>query len=87
VTDTPATDDTAGPPANGESAPLIRVIAGNPTPTELAAVTAVLAALAAEDDGQRMPAEPVVRSAWSASQRQLRREIVPGPGAWNRHDL
>ena len=72
---------------SAEVAPQLRVLAGNPTATELAAVTAVLTALAAEDDGKRMPAAPAVRSAWSASQRQLRREIVPGPGAWTRQDL
>ena len=87
MTGTPATSGIPGSPADGESAPVIRVIAGNPTPTELAAVTAVLTGLAAEDGGQRMPVEPAVRSAWSASQRQLRREIVPGPGVWHRPNL
>ncbi|MHA6667320.1 acyl-CoA carboxylase subunit epsilon [Homoserinimonas sp. A447] len=85
MTDNAVTDAS---PADGvEPAPQFRVLAGNPTPTEIAAVTAVLSALAEEGEGQRMSAEPAARSAWSLSQRQLRREIVPGPGAWNRQDL
>lgn len=73
--------------ANGGSQPDIRVLAGNPTATELAAVTAVLSAMAAEEDGKRMSAVSPVRSAWSLSQRTLRRAIVPGPGSWNRQIL
>ena len=69
------------------TAPELRVLAGNPSATDLAAVTAVVSALVAEDDGQRSTATHSVRSAWSFSQRQLRREIVPGPGAWNRGKL
>jgi hypothetical protein len=61
--------------------PSIRIIAGNPTPEELAAVTAILAhALeeAAEDQEQ-----PVVRrSAWDRSRAALRSPLQPGPGAW-----
>ncbi|MEX1078624.1 MAG: acyl-CoA carboxylase subunit epsilon [Homoserinimonas sp.] len=69
-----------------EHAPEVRVLAGNPTATELAAVTAVLTALAEDEDGQRMPVTSPPRSAWSLSQRQLRSEIVPGQGAWNRQN-
>jgi hypothetical protein len=66
--------------------PQLRVLAGNPSATDLAAVTAVVSALVAEDQEQRM-AEPSARSSWSLSQRPLRRELVPGPGAWNRGNL
>jgi len=67
--------------------PDFRVLAGNPTPTELAAVTAVLSAMVEEADGRRMPVATPARNAWSLSQRALRRAIVPGPGAWNRQIL
>jgi len=77
------TDDSDG----ASEAPEIRVLAGNPTPTELAAVTAVLTALAEEEGGKRMPEPPTTRSAWSISQRQLRSPIVPAPGAWTRQPL
>jgi hypothetical protein len=71
---------------SGGGSPEIRVLAGNPTATELAAVTAVVSALVAENDGQQMATVPAVRSAWSFTQRQLRREMFPGPGAWNRRE-
>jgi hypothetical protein len=69
-----------------DDAPQLRVLAGNPTATELAAVTAVVSALAAEHEGRRITV-PQPRSAWSHSQRPLRREIAPGAGAWNRWQL
>ena len=67
--------------------PELRVLAGNPSATDLAAITAVASALVAESDGHQTTAAHPVRTAWSFSQRQLRREIVPGPGAWNRGKL
>ena len=60
-----------------------RVVTGSPTPEELAAVTAVLAALEAEA-AAAPPAELAVgtASAWSRSQHGLRRPLVRGAGAW-----
>jgi hypothetical protein len=59
-----------------------RVVRGNPTPEELAAVTAVLSAAVEElaDDNARVSVTET--SAWSRSQRSLRGPLVPGNGAW-----
>ena len=63
--------------------PSIRVVSGDPTAEELAAVTAILASLEAERSAasaeRREIAEP---TAWSRSQRPLRSPLNPGPGAW-----
>ncbi|GAA4265405.1 hypothetical protein GCM10022256_10170 [Frondihabitans peucedani] len=65
---------------------MISVVSGDPSPEELAAVTAVLAALeaerAAEDAAQKEP-QPV--SGWELSRRGLRTPITVGPGQWGRH--
>ena len=66
-----------------DDAPAFAVLAGNPTAAELAAVTAVITAMAEEVGNQRMPAAQARPGAWERSARRLRREIVPGPGAWN----
>ena len=60
-------------------APEIRIIGGNPTPEEIAAVTAVVAA-ALEEAADAVA--PTPRSAWSWSQRGLRAPIRVHPGAW-----
>ena len=61
----------------------ITVISGSPDEEELAAVTAVLAAvldeLAAEQGRREQAAGP---SAWARSQRGVRAPIHPGNGAW-----
>jgi hypothetical protein len=55
-----------------------RVVAGNPTEEEIAAVVAVLTAVAAAH-----PAEPEQpRSGWAAYWRSVRAPIQPGPGKW-----
>ena len=63
------------------SAPDIRITGGNPSPEEIAAVTAVLhtalAELAEEANREESPV-----NAWAQSQRQLRGTLRPGPGAW-----
>ncbi|MEV8437186.1 acyl-CoA carboxylase subunit epsilon [Actinosynnema sp. NPDC051121] len=59
--------------------PHLRVVRGNPDDVELAAVTAVVAALASA--GGPTPDAPR-RSAWSDKSRQVRRPLPHGPGAW-----
>ena len=61
----------------------VRVTAGNPSEEEIAAVTAVLAALA-EQRGS-VPAEDAVvppPSAWDRSRRGIRSPIEVGRGRW-----
>ena len=59
--------------------PLLRIVRGTPDDAELAALTAVIAALArpqAQDQAERP------RSAWSDPATRLRAPLRPGPGAW-----
>jgi hypothetical protein len=62
-----------------EPRPPLRLVRGDATPEEIAAVLAVLAA-ASGDAG----AEPAPRhtSRWASHERRLRRPLAPGPGAW-----
>jgi len=76
------TEETVDPLAG------FRVISGDPTPTELAAVTAVVLALVeeAQDEEYALEAAAVSarsgQSAWQRSQRAVRRPLRPGFGAW-----
>jgi hypothetical protein len=63
--------------------PLLRVVSGDPTPDELAAVTALIAAVearAATSAGAR-PTHPS-GSAWTRSARAPRSTTAPGEGRW-----
>ena len=57
--------------------PVLRVVTGDPTPEELAALVAVVASLGA-------PAAPAPRRTpvWNAPARLQRRVLRHGPGAW-----
>ena len=58
--------------------PLLRVVRGEPTAEELAALVAVIAARAAA-----APAEPPARrTSWNDPGRLVRRPVHPGPGGW-----
>ncbi|MFF1878101.1 acyl-CoA carboxylase epsilon subunit [Leifsonia sp. NPDC058230] len=67
----------------GLSADQIQFVTRGVTPEEVAAVTAVLTAAAAEQlaaaSAERTPAGP---DAWARSQRALRVAVHPAPGAW-----
>ena len=60
--------------------PYLRVVRGEPTVEELAALVAVLAARSA-------PPAPRLRSAWADPARRLGLNSRPGPGAWRRSAL
>jgi hypothetical protein len=60
--------------------PLLRVIRGDATPEEIAALVAVLAARGGDDDAPGPPRS--VKNGWSDRSRLLRRPLSPGPGAW-----
>jgi hypothetical protein len=55
-----------------------RVVRGEPTDTELAALTVVLAAAATPPPA----AAPPVPNRWSDPSARLRTPLHPGPGAW-----
>jgi len=66
--------------------PLLRVIRGDATPEEIAAVAAVLVTRAAGAEAPS-PVRSAQKNAWSDRSRQLRRPLSPGPGAWRRSSL
>ncbi|TCC46076.1 acyl-CoA carboxylase subunit epsilon [Kribbella capetownensis] len=57
----------------------MEVVRGNPTPEELAALVAVIAA---RSTAAAVPAEPGRASDWAAYWRHARRPLHPGPGRW-----
>jgi hypothetical protein len=77
--DAVSSDDTVSDePTPEERRAAFRVVRGEPTDEELAALTVVLAAVAAP------PANPPPRSrsAWNDPAARLRRPLAVGPGAW-----
>ena len=63
--------------------PALRVVRGDATPQEIAALVAVLLSRSGDDE---VP-PGLARSAWADRSRQLRRPLRPGPGAWRRSAL
>lgn len=73
------TDATGGEAEAARRRALFRVVRGTPSGEEVAALTLVLAAVAAV-----APAPPAGRAPdrWSDPQTRLRAPLRPGPGAW-----
>ena len=64
------------------SGPVLKVVAGDPSAEELAALTVALSAVLAARGG---PAEPVrVASGWADRSRMMGAPPSPGPDAWRR---
>jgi Acyl-CoA carboxylase epsilon subunit len=61
-----------------ETQPLLRVVRGEPTAEELAALTVVVAAMSGRRERRRVT--PV--GAWASYADAHRRTFQPGPGAW-----
>jgi hypothetical protein len=73
-----------GPEQHGQQQrPALRVVRGEPSAAELAAVIVVLEGLAR----QSAPASPRPDSEWAARSRMLRQPIAAGPGAWRASGL
>jgi hypothetical protein len=70
---------------------VLRVIRGDATPEEIAALVAVVMARASASSpprpGDRSAWSSARSSAWSDRTRQLRVPIRPAPGAWRRSAL
>ncbi len=63
--------------------PVLRIVRGEPTDEEVAALVTVVTALAARGGAR---AEPP-RSQWRNRARNIRPAIGPGPGAWRASGL
>jgi hypothetical protein len=66
----------ASSPEAGE--PVLRVVRGEPTPDELAALVAVVASRAAAAP----PPAPPHKDVWRDRSRHVRPLLYPGPGRW-----
>ena len=58
--------------------PVLRVVKGDATPEEVAALVAVIASMS----GGAAPAKPKPRSTWADPRRRMRTTLPHGPGAW-----
>ena len=61
--------------------PPLRLVRGDATPEEIAAIVTVLAAVAGGEDGAAGDSGPRA-SRWSAPVARVRPPVVHGPGAW-----
>lgn len=64
--------------------PILRVVKGDPTPEELAALVAVIAARNAAAANAAADAKPRIRSAWGEPARMARPPHRHGPDQWRR---
>ena len=66
--------------------PYLRVVRGDATAEEIAALVATLAGVAAARAGTQA-ARPPEAARWNAPARRLRAPLRPGQGAWRRSAL
>jgi len=67
----------------GEQQPFLRIVHGDATPEEVAAIVAVLSAVGGGSSAP--PRRP--RPAWSAPERAVRRTLPHGAGGWRASGL
>ena len=72
-----STEEAVSTEEAGEPQPLLKVVSGQPSEDELAALTAVVLALASPSSDE--PARP---GGWSDLSLRLRRPLPHGPNAW-----
>ena len=70
-----------------DTRPLLRVVRGEPTDEELAALVAVVASRQAASAALARRGEARRRSPWADPARAVRRPLPPGPDAWRRSAL
>ena len=63
--------------------PVLRVVKGDATPEEVAALVAVIAALGSGPAAE----QPKPRSTWADPIRRMRTRLPHGPGAWRSSGL
>jgi Acyl-CoA carboxylase epsilon subunit len=71
--------ETAGTADAEPAAPALRIVSGTPSPEELAALAAVIAAASGGED---QPRARVRRGGWNDPAAQHRPQLIPGPNAW-----
>jgi acyl-CoA carboxylase epsilon subunit len=71
--------------SEGDDRPVLRVVRGDATAEEIAALVAVLLARSADAEADSQ-ARSVSRS-WTDRSGQIRRPLSPSPGAWRRSAL
>lgn len=59
--------------------PVLRIVRGDPTPEELAVLTAVVSVAGGES---ATDAATPRRGGWNDPRQHVRRQLWPGPGAW-----
>jgi Acyl-CoA carboxylase epsilon subunit len=64
--------------------PVLRVVRGDATAEEIAALVAVLMARSGQAAGAARRPGPLARGAWSGRSSLMRRPLHPGAGAWRR---
>ena len=62
--------------------PILRVVRGDPTEEEIAALITVIAARARQRAAARRRHQKVPGSAWTDRSRLVRQPVPAGPGAW-----
>ena len=62
--------------------PVLRIVRGEPTPEELAALVAVLTVVTSRAAGGSPADHAPVRTRWNERSRLVRRPLTPGPGAF-----
>ena len=67
-----------------QAPPLLRIVKGDPTPEEVAALVSVVSAMAA-GAAEAASKQATPKPAWSAHHRKLRGTHRHGPGAWRTH--
>ena len=67
---------------DGDAQPFLRVVRGDATPEEVAALVAVVASM-----GGAEPAKPRIPSSWAHPARAMRPVHRHGPGAWRASGL
>jgi hypothetical protein len=73
------------PAADVSPTPPLRLVRGDASPEEVAALVAVLSAAGGGDDDPDTTPRP--RSRWASRESALRRPLAPGPGAWRASGL
>jgi len=80
-------DSDSASASGSDSAPFLRVVRGDASAEEIAALVAALQVIAVSAGSVGAEEEPRTVRRWNDRSRLLRPAIHPGPGAWRRSAL